>query len=58
MGQPITLVSVAAGSVVVTTGMPDASARDAVAFAKDGRLSSVGVEAVAVQGQPAVTVGK
>lgn len=57
MGQPITLMSVAAGSVVVTTGMSEASARDAVAFAQDGRLASIGVESLSVQGQAAVVVG-
>ena len=57
MGRPVTFISAAPGSVMVTTGMDQTATRDAVAYANDGRLSQVGVESVAVQGQAPVSVG-
>jgi hypothetical protein len=57
MGSPVTILAYAEGSVVVTAGATESQARDLVAYANDGRLSSAGVESVAVQGQTPVAVG-
>jgi hypothetical protein len=57
MGSAVTILSYAEGSVVVTAGATESQARDLVAYANDGRLSSAGVESVAVQGQAPVAVG-
>lgn len=57
MGAPVTIMSYTEGSVIATAGATESQARDLVAYANDGRLSSAGVQSVAVQGQAPVAVG-